>query len=643
MNYCADPFSYQRRISREVRVGNVGIGGDNPIRVQSMITCDTMDTEASIAQTIELAEAGCEIVRITAPTVKDAANLQHIVRGLCERGCDVPIVADIHFKPDAAMEAAKWVDKVRINPGNYADSKKFKIIEYSDEQYAAELTRIRQRFAPLVELCKARGIAMRIGTNHGSLSDRIMNRYGDTPLGMVESALEFARIARDLDYHAFIFSMKSSNPKVMIAAYRLLVARLNEEGADWNYPIHLGVTEAGEGEDARIKSAIGIGSLLADGIGDTIRVSLTEDSIHEIPVAKALIDSVAAGVSPSNLQRSEVSGQRSEISFDPFSYQRRTTKKLEREGVHVGGDELVRVVIRKEQHEKIAHKIERMGDYKPEIVFENASVIEVDPRDDEAIARVNDSAETGLVTVKDGIDLPMIAAFRLLAAKLQSRHPILLKDTLDRPAANDEARMVRAGLALNDEGNPDDQMTKSGPDFVIHSSFPAKQGDIRHSSFLHTLLIASTNIGSLLCDGIGDAILVQGEEAPGQSLRLSYNILQAAGARIFKTDYVACPSCGRTLFNLQTTTARIKAATVHLKGVKIAIMGCIVNGPGEMADADFGYVGGAPGKVNLYVGKQAVKFNIPEAEAVDRLKDLIREHGKWAEPATQPALAEANA
>jgi (E)-4-hydroxy-3-methylbut-2-enyl-diphosphate synthase len=634
MNYCADPFSYQRRVSREVRVGNVGIGGDNPIRVQSMITCDTMDTEASIAQTIELAEAGCEIVRITAPTVKDAANLQHIVRGLRERGCDAPIVADIHFKPEAAMEAAKWVDKVRINPGNYADSKKFKIIEYSDEQYAAELTRIRQRFAPLVELCKERGIAMRIGTNHGSLSDRIMNRYGDTPLGMVESALEFARIARDLDYHAFIFSMKSSNPKVMVAAYRLLVARLNEEGADWNYPIHLGVTEAGEGEDARIKSAIGIGSLLADGIGDTIRVSLTEDSIHEIPVAKALIDSVAAGVSPSNSQRSDVSDQRSEISFDPFSYQRRTTKKLEREGVQVGGDELVRVVIRQDQHEKIAHKIERMGDYKPEIVFENASVIEVDPRDDEAIARVNDSAETELVTVKDGIDLRMIAAFRLLAAKLQSRHPILLKDVLSRSAANDEVPMT------NDEISSNAQITKSSSDFVIPSSFNASPArTIRHSSFLHTLLIASTNIGSLLCDGIGDAILVQGEEAPGQSLRLSYNILQAAGARIFKTDYVACPSCGRTLFNLQTTTARIKAATVHLKGVKIAIMGCIVNGPGEMADADFGYVGGAPGKVNLYVGKQAVKFNIPEAEAVDRLKDLIREHGKWVEPAPQtPAL-----
>ena len=614
MNYCADPFSYQRRISREVRVGNVGVGGDNPIRVQSMITCDTMDTEASIAQTIELAEAGCEIVRITAPTVKDAANLQHIARGLHERGYDVPIVADIHFKPEAAMEAAKWVDKVRINPGNYADSKKFKIIEYTDEQYAAELTRIRQRFTPLVELCKQRGIAMRIGTNHGSLSDRIMNRYGDTPLGMVESALEFARIARDLDYHAFIFSMKSSNPKVMIAAYRLLVARLKEEGPDWNYPIHLGVTEAGEGEDARIKSAIGIGSLLADGIGDTIRVSLTEDSIHEIPVAKALIASVAAGVSPAHQIAADTAATTGKtekdprLSFDPFSYQRRPTDKLERQGVRLGGDELVRVVIRKAQHEKIAHKIDRMVDYKPEIIFENAGVMEIDPRDDEAIARVNDSPEAQLVTVKDDVDLPLIPAFRLLAVKLQSRHPILLKDVVRHPERSEAIPPVRLGM----------------------------------TDFLTTLLIASTNIGSLLCDGIGDAIFVQGEEAPGQALRLSYNILQAAGSRIFKTDYVACPSCGRTLFNLQTTTAKIKAATVHLKGVKIAIMGCIVNGPGEMADADFGYVGGAPGKVNLYVGKQAVKFNIPEAEAVERLKDLIREHGKWMEPATQPALAEAN-
>jgi (E)-4-hydroxy-3-methylbut-2-enyl-diphosphate synthase len=628
LSFCGNPFYYQRRTTREVKVGNVGIGGDNPIRVQSMITCDTMDTEASIQQTIELANVGCEIVRITAPTVKDARNLEHIVKGLRARDCDVPIVADIHFKPEAAMEAAKWVDKVRINPGNYADSKKFVTREYSDEQYAAELGRIRERFTPLVVSCKQRGIAIRIGTNHGSLSDRIMNRYGDTPLGMVESALEFARIARDLDYHDFVFSMKASNPKIMIAAYRLLVARLNEEGPDWNYPIHLGVTEAGEGEDARIKSAIGIGSLLADGIGDTIRVSLTEDSPHEIPVAKALVEMVQKETP--NAQRPTPNPQ---LPFDPFSYQRRSSETLAVAGIgdpgqriKVGNGELIRVVVRQANFEKIAHKVDRMGDYKPEIVYENAQIREIDPRDEGSIAGLNQNTSPQFVTVQDDIDLSAIAAFRLLAARLHQRHPILLKDTLK----NDEARMT------NDKRNPNAQMTKGGSDFGIPSSL-----DIRHLSFLDTLLVASTNIGSLLCDGIGDAILVQGEEAPGQALRLSYNILQAAGSRIFKTDYVACPSCGRTLFNLQTTTAKIKAATSHLKGVKIAIMGCIVNGPGEMADADFGYVGGAPGKVNLYVGRTAVKFNIPEAEAVNRLQDLIREHGKWVEPAPQTAVVEA--
>jgi (E)-4-hydroxy-3-methylbut-2-enyl-diphosphate synthase len=590
MKYCENPLLYRRRPTREVRVGNVGIGGDNPIRVQSMITCDTMDTEMSIQQTIELANVGCEIVRITAPTVKDARNLENIVKGLRERSCDVPIVADIHFKPEAAMEAAKWVDKVRINPGNYADSKKFLIREYSDEQYAGELNRIRERFTPLVELCKKRGIAMRIGTNHGSLSDRILNRYGDTPLGMVESALEFARIARDLDYHAFVFSMKASNPKIMIAAYRLLVARLNELGPVWNYPVHLGVTEAGEGEDARIKSAIGIGSLLADGIGDTIRVSLTEDSPHEIPVARALVNLTSRRAAETAATTEDV-----DLSFDPFSYRRRASETIERDGVRLGGEELIRVVVGQENFDKIAHKIDKMGDYKPEIVYEDAQIHEIDPRDADAVAKLNRSSEPRFVTVKDDVDLPVITAFRLLAARLQPRHPILLKDE---------------GRSKKDESR----------------------------DFLQTLLIASTNIGSLLCDGIGDAVLVQGEDAPGQALRLSYNILQAAGSRIFKTDYVACPSCGRTLFNLQTTTAKIKAATSHLKGVKIAIMGCIVNGPGEMADADFGYVGGAPGKVNLYVGKAAVKFNIPEAEAVDRLKDLIREHGKWIEPATEPVL-----
>jgi (E)-4-hydroxy-3-methylbut-2-enyl-diphosphate synthase len=591
--FCPNPWSYQRRQTREVKVGKVGVGGSNPIRIQSMLTCDTMDTEACIQQTLDLVAVGCEIVRITAPSVKDAKNLQPIKEGLLARGCDVPIVADIHFKPEAAMEAARWVEKVRINPGNYADSKKFAVKEYSDEQYAAELDRIRDRFTPLVKLCQQRGVSLRIGTNHGSLSDRIMNRYGDTPLGMVESALEFARIARDLDFHDFIFSMKASNPKVMIAAYRLLVSRLYRAGPDWNYPLHLGVTEAGDGEDGRIKSAIGIGSLLADGLGDTVRVSLTEDSVHEIPVAKTLVE-------PYNRAATEWAQVNPiELSFDPFQYNRRPTEKIKVGEVGAGADELIRVGVRQKSFDQIAHKVDRMGDFKPEFVVEKY-LVAVDPRDDSAIENLNQSVEPRLITVRDGIDLPVITAFRLLAAKLHAHHPILLKDTL------------------------------------IPSTDP-------HRDYIRTLLASATNIGALLCDGIGDAILVQGEEAPGQSLRLAYNILQAAGSRIFKTDYVACPSCGRTLFNLQTTTARIKTATLHLKGVKIAIMGCIVNGPGEMADADFGYVGGAPGKVNLYIGKTPVKFNIPETEAVDRLVDLIKENGRWLEPAeeeAEPALAE---
>jgi (E)-4-hydroxy-3-methylbut-2-enyl-diphosphate synthase len=590
--FCQDPFSYRRRLTREVKVGKVGVGGHNPIRVQSMITCDTMDTAACIGQTMELAAAGCEIVRITAPTVKDAQNLRSIKEGLLERGCDVPIVADIHFKPDAAMEAALWVEKVRINPGNYADSKKFAVKEYNDDQYLAELDRIRERFAPLVRLSLARRISLRIGTNHGSLSDRIMNRYGDTPLGMVESALEFARIARDLHFHDFIFSMKASNPKVMIAAYRLLVARLMAAGPDWNYPLHLGVTEAGDGEDGRIKSAIGIGSLLADGIGDTVRVSLTEDSVHEIPVAQALV--AEYNRRPPDLSWAHRSNRA--LPFDPFSFERRPAKQMEVNGTAVGGEETIRVIVRQKTFDSIVHKLNKMGDFQPEGILESANLAAVDPNDAAAISALNSSPETRFVTIKDDIDLPVVAAYRLLAAALDPRHPILLKDTFSP------------------------------------SSDPNRD-------FLETLLESATNLGALLCDGIGDAILVQGEVAPGQSLRLGYNILQAAGARIFKTDYVACPSCGRTLFDLQKTTTRIRAATNHLKGVKIAIMGCIVNGPGEMADADFGYVGGAPGKVNLYVGKKPVKFNIPEAEAVDRLVDLIREHGRWIGPISQEAPA----
>jgi (E)-4-hydroxy-3-methylbut-2-enyl-diphosphate synthase len=582
LRYCPDLLNYSRRITREVKVGNVGIGSHHPIRVQSMITSDTRDTPACVAEVLGLAEAGCEIVRITAQTRIYAANLENIAREVRAAGCQVPLVADIHFKPDAALEAAKWVEKVRVNPGNYVDKKKFEIREYSDSQYAEELERIREQFTPLVLLCKDLGRAMRIGTNHGSLSDRIMNRYGDTPLGMCESALEFARLARENDYHNFVFSMKASNPKVMIEAYRLLVARLAAEGADWNYPIHLGVTEAGDGEDGRIKSAIGMGSLLADGIGDTIRVSLTEDAIHEIPVAQAL-------AAPYNKRDLKPNTQASYLSpsYDPFTYEKRGSSVLTVMGHELGGEKTVRVFTTQERWNALAHKIAGMGDFKPEIIFEKSGVVEIDPRDKAAVAAINREAEPRLITVADGLDLEVIHAFRELAFRVDPRHPILLKDTLHPPSSE--------------------------------------------MDFIEALLPAAQNIGSLLCDGIGDAILIRGETAPGQSLRLAYNILQAAGTRIFKTDYVACPSCGRTLFNLQHTTQKIRAATGHLKGVRIAVMGCIVNGPGEMADADFGYVGGAPNKINLYVGKTAVKFNIPEAEAVERLTDLIREHGKWVD------------
>jgi len=593
MRYCESPFFYHRRKTREVVVGEparggVVMGGDNPVVMQSMLTCDTMDTSESVKQTLDLVAVGCQIVRITAPTVKDAANLQNIVAELRARGCHVPIVADIHFKPEAAMEAAKWVGMVRINPGNYADSKKFAIKEYTDEQYGAELKRIEEKFTPLVLLCKQLGRAMRIGTNHGSLSDRIMNRFGDTPLGMVESALEFARIARRNDFHNFKFSMKSSNPKVMIECYRLLVARLEQEGPDWNYPIHLGVTEAGDGEDGRIKSAIGIGSLLCDGLGDTIRVSLTEDSPREIEVCRDLLAQIPK---LANLESARFDIQ---PSFDSFTFARRQTPEIElAEGISCGGEQTVRVVVTKAAWDKVAPKISPKADVKPEAIYEDLNVFEVDPMRDFEI-----NCDTQLITVKDSVTLPPITAFRLLAAKLKRlgrNNPILLKDCLNFESTPLEPRIA--------------------------------------------LLRASVVIGSLLADGIGDAILIRGESGAGQSLRLAFNILQATGCRSFKTDFVACPSCGRTLFNLQTVTARIKLRTEHLKGVKIAIMGCIVNGPGEMADANFGYVGGAPGKINLYVGKKAIKFNIPEAEAVDRLVDLIKEHGKWVEPEEKELVA----
>ena len=604
MGYCFSPFLFRRRKTRTVVVGDPGkggviIGGDHPIVNQSMLTCDTMYTSLCVQQTLDLVAVGCQIVRITAPTVKDAANLKNIVAELTDRNCNVPIVADIHFKPDAAMEAAKWVQMVRVNPGNYADKKKFAILEYTDAEYVDELARIEEEFTPLVLRCKELGRAIRIGTNHGSLSDRIMNRYGDSPMGMIESALEFARIARKHDFHNFKFSMKSSNPKVMIACYRLLVARLEELGPDWNYPIHLGVTEAGEGEDGRIKSAIGIGSLLCDGLGDTIRVSLTEDSPRELPVCRDLqaqipkLTLAADEESKLNSIHPVASSETVELfngveaACNPYVFKRRVSAEISlTESVKCGGEQTVRVVCARTTDEALTPRLRPRDDVRPEAVYEFINVIEVDPAQNFAI-----DTDAVLVTVNDGIALPAISAFRLLATKLARMgrsNPILLKDTL-------------------------------AVDVVPLDSNIA-------------LLRASVVIGSLLADGIGDAILVRGESNAILNIRLAFNILQASGCRSFKTDYVACPSCGRTLFDLQAVTARIKSRTLHLKGVKIAIMGCIVNGPGEMADAHFGYVGGAPGKVNLYVGKTPVKFNVPEAEAVGRLIDLIREHGKWVEP-----------
>jgi (E)-4-hydroxy-3-methylbut-2-enyl-diphosphate synthase len=535
--YCASRFAYSRRKTREVQIGNVAVGGNNPIVVQSMTTTRTQDIEGTLAQTIRLVDVGCEIVRITAPTANDARAIGEIKRRLRARGIYVPLVADIHFSPTAALEAAEHVEKVRVNPGNFADQKLFRVREYTDEDYLAELLRIEERFTPLVLKCKQNGVAMRIGSNHGSLSDRIMNRYGDTPAGMVESALEFVRIARKNDYHDIVLSMKASNPKIMIQAYRLLVARMDEEGLD-PYPLHLGVTEAGLGEDGRIKSAVGIGALLDDGLGDTVRVSLTEEPEAEIPVAQRLVAPYNAG-----LRLAEAFAPLAE-RVDPYSYSRRLTQSVDVGGLFVGSGETVAVL-------------------EPS---------EVDSPDRSQLA------ELRAVPWYDAV-----RAYRALAAS-NADEPIHLQLDLD--------------------------------------------GDAEE-----VLLRASKVFGSLLCDGIGDSVGLSARMPDEDRSRLLFNILQAAGVRITKTEFVSCPSCGRTLFDLQDTTLRIAARTKHLKGVKIAIMGCVVNGPGEMADADFGYVGGSPGHVNLYVGKEVVQKGVPEAEADDRLIDLIRSHGKWQDPA----------
>jgi (E)-4-hydroxy-3-methylbut-2-enyl-diphosphate synthase len=559
--YVASRFVYARRRTREVQIGNVAVGGTQPIRVQSMTTTRTQDVEATLAQTIRLVEAGCEIVRITAPTVVDAQAIGEIKRRLRALGIVVPLVADIHFSPAAALEATEHVDKVRVNPGNFADQKFFRVREYTDEDYAAEIARIEERFTPLVLKCKQRGVAMRIGSNHGSLSDRIMNRHGDTPAGMVESALEFVRIARKHDYHDIVLSMKASNPKVMIQAYRLLVARMDQEGLD-PYPLHLGVTEAGLGEDGRVKSAIGIGALLDDGLGDTVRVSLTEEPEAEVPVAQRLVEPYNLGL-PGARPFPESSER-----VDPYSYSRRLTKPVE-----IGR-------------------------------FDSSSAGDTNPTGGQSPAH-------GRLTVGGGAT---VAVIHPPEEDLSPNPDLSALARLEPPVPWYDAVRAYRALAAHADNTP------------LHLQLDIAGDD------LEILLRASTVLGSLLCDGLGDSVGLTAPASEEDRRRLLFGILQAAGVRITRTEFVSCPSCGRTLFDLQSTTERIASRTSHLKGVKIAIMGCVVNGPGEMADADFGYVGGSPGHVNLYVGKDVVEKSVPEADADERLVDLIRRHGKWVDP-----------
>ncbi|PXA03557.1 4-hydroxy-3-methylbut-2-en-1-yl diphosphate synthase [Coraliomargarita sinensis] len=674
LSYCDSRFIAKRRRSREVMVGHVGIGGANPIRVQSMTTTNTQDVEATVTQTLALAEVGCEVVRITAPNKKAAEALGEISKQVRAAKCEVPLVADIHFLPAAAMEAAKHVEKVRINPGNYADKKKFAVKEYSDADYEAELDRLHEAFSPIVLRCKELGRAMRIGTNHGSLSDRIMNRYGDSPLGMVESAMEFIRIAESHGYRDICLSMKASNPKVMVEAYRLAVARMNQEGM--NYPLHLGVTEAGDGEDARVKSAIGIGTLLYDGLGDTIRVSLTEDPVHEIPVAKDLAEKAMALWSK---QEDLPLGETRSDSIDPFDFQKRPTRIIELgPDCNIGGECVPAVIVKAtppvSEFEKIISEVcttqTKFKDAKIEglqIEIKNSSDLEAFTKLHEALHSVVKCFVLELVDVDlsiletrewpDGLsgitllqEVKKEDAF-YAASLLQFCRSQGFNLAID---CSPEALRDEVGAQLKEMGTSNLILACSGVPDIYHplgnyralveaakDFLPDTPIWIRNSPgntlapkdyFSDRLLESSVLSGALLCDGIGEAVSIEAEPLLEKSTTLAYNILQGARSRISKTEFVACPSCGRTLFDLQEVTQRIRSRTNHLKGVTIAIMGCIVNGPGEMADADFGYVGGAPGKINLYVGKECVKYNVPAAEALDRLIDLIKEHGKWIEP-----------
>ena len=638
--YCNSLTQYSRFKTREVMVGKIGVGGDNPIRVQSMTTADTMDTKKSVEETISLAKAGCEIVRLTAPSKKDAQNLQVIKDEIIKQGYDIPLVADIHFTPNAAEVAADIVEKIRVNPGNYADKKQFNEYDYTDESYQAELDRIEEKFTPLVLKCKKNGVAMRIGTNHGSLSDRILSRYGDTPLGMVESAIEFIHICEKNNYYELVLSMKASNPKVMVQAYRLLVAAMIEQGM--NYPLHLGVTEAGEGEDGRIKSAIGIGVLLEDGIGDTIRVSLTESAEAEIPVAQNLVKRYAHREDHDPI---EVVSQ----SFiDPYEYTRRKTHTIKNIGSKhvpvVVADFSLKKEIKKASFFALGYNYSvpldkwNITDKACDYVFTNKNTVDFEiPGTLGLIHEYN----TWLEEKSRPNRFPFLDVKQYLSGCEKHEKlnfvSVLLADFTDElfEKLNKDKTVVLIIGTYNKHGLAEQRMTfnslmqnKCKAPVVIGRAY----GDLSQEELQ---IDASVDMGGLLIDGLGDGIYIAAENCGGDLFLndTAFGILQATRTRISKTDYISCPSCGRTLFDLQETTAKIRAKTNHLKGLKIGIMGCIVNGPGEMADADYGYVGTGKGKITLYKEKTVVKKNIPEEDALDELIGLIKEYGDWVTPA----------
>lgn len=640
VSYCESVFETKRWKTREVKVGKVGIGGDNPVRIQSMTTSSTRDIDATVDQAIRLADAGCEIVRVTVQGKKEAEACEGIKNGLVQRGYDIPLVADIHFYPPAAMLVADFVDKVRVNPGNFADKRaSFQVLEYSDADYEAEIQKIRDKFCPLVEKCQNLDRAIRIGTNHGSLSDRIMNRYGDSPAGMVESALEYARICREMDFHNFLFSMKSSNPQVMIHAYRLLVARMRELG--WDYPLHLGVTEAGEGEDGRVKSAMGIGSLLMDGIGDTVRVSLTEDPWHEIDPCQRLVkfsaEAESKGIHPfeeKHRKFNEIRRRRGEIAPELPLHQDGTVL------LSLHAQDLLRPDIAEDLGFENGERSETAVDA---VILEDAAK---SSEEQEALkklqalglpffSRVAQADTIRVWTIDEAQEQQgMIQRLKRFSTQLQSEaRPVLLVQERDE-----------ATWALLKELKPSLVLFRPVQQHIHYSrlffEFLQESGldcpvilDYSYSCDDDDLVIhAATECGALLCDGLGDGVCITGRGELGLQRRLGFQILQSARMRTFKTEFISCPSCGRTLFDLQTVTRQIRERTGHLPGVKIAVMGCIVNGPGEMADADFGYVGSAAGKIDLYVGKEKVEPNIPQEEGPDRLVELLKKHGRWVEP-----------